>query len=68
VFIRKTGTQHMTNEDKINEAAKQAKADQLAAMAEARTALEAFWAGSASASVARHVRRGAVRKIKVGAV
>tara|TARA_R110000868_G_scaffold25980_1_gene100685 strand:- start:962 stop:1138 length:177 start_codon:yes stop_codon:yes gene_type:complete len=58
----------MNNEDKITEAAQQAKADQLAAMAAARTSLEAFWAGSASASVARHVRRGAVRTLKAGAV
>lgn len=45
--------------------AAQAKADQAAKMAAARTALEAFWAGSASASVAHHVARGAVRVLEV---
>ena len=47
----------------------QAKADQLAEMAKHEAAGEwfaAYYAGSASASVAHHVRRGAVINIRVG--
>ena len=49
--------------DKIEQAAEVAKAEQITAGCTAKSALEAFWAGSATASVARHVRRGAVRTI-----
>jgi len=48
----------------IRTAAAKAKADQLARMAEARDALSAFWAGSASASIAHHVARGAVKTVR----
>lgn len=42
-----------------------AKADQLATMAAApANSLAAYWAGSATASVAHHTRRGAVRRVK----
>lgn len=50
---------------KLQIAALQAKADQIESEAKARTAFEAYWAGSATASVAHHYRRGAVRTIKV---
>ena len=42
-----------------------AKADQLDEMRNAKSALEVYWAGSATASVLHHYRRGAVRKIRV---
>ena len=46
-------------------AAKQAKADQLAAMAAAKDSLAAYWAGSASASVSHHYARKAYRTVNV---
>lgn len=52
-------------EQELKARAAQAKADQMAKMAAARTALQAYWAGSASASVAHHVARGAVRVLEV---
>ena len=54
----------MTEAQAIRAAAAQAKADQLARMAQARDALVAFWAGSASASVAHHYARGAYRRVR----
>jgi hypothetical protein len=54
----------MTEVQTIRTAATQAKADQLARMAAAKSALAAYWAGSASASVAHHVKRGAVRTVR----
>lgn len=53
--------------DAVDQAAELAKQDQLAAMAAATDPFEAYWAGSASASVAAHYRRGAVRTIHTGA-
>jgi hypothetical protein len=46
-----------------------AKADQVAAMAKAEAegdSFAAYWAGSASASIMHHARRGAVVTIKAG--
>jgi hypothetical protein len=45
--------------------AQDAKADQLDEMRNAKSALEAYWAGSATASVLHHYRRGAVKTIRV---
>lgn len=56
-------------ENSLATAVAQAKSDQLAAMAKAEAAgdwFAAFWAGSASASVQHHARRGAVVTIRAG--
>lgn len=53
--------------DAVDQAAELAKQDQLTAMTTAQDPFEAYWAGSASASVAAHYRRGAVRTIHTGA-
>jgi hypothetical protein len=42
----------------------EAKADQIEAEHKAPSTFEAYWAGSATASVVHHYRRGAVRSIK----
>lgn len=55
----------MTRDATILALAKQAKADQLASMARARTALDAYWAASASASVGHHYARKAYRTVNV---
>jgi hypothetical protein len=48
----------------IKAAAEAAKQDQINSMRQQPNSLAAYWAGSASASVAHHVRRSAVRVIK----
>lgn len=48
----------------IKVAAEAAKQDQINSMRQQPNTLAAYWAGSASASVAHHVRRGAVRTFK----
>lgn len=56
-------------ENSLATAVVQAKADQLAEMAKHEAAgdwFAAYYAGSASASVAHHVRRGAVINIRAG--
>ena len=58
-----TGETQMTDAQ-IKAAAEQAKQDQINSMRQQPTALDAYWAGSASASVAKHIRRGAVRVIR----
>lgn len=53
----------------IEARAAQAKADQLAAIRKAEAAADSFaayWAGSASASIVHHVKRGAVVIVKGG--
>jgi hypothetical protein len=54
----------MTEKTEIQVAALEAKANQIEAMAKAPSALEAYWAGSATASLVHHYRRGAVRTVK----
>jgi len=55
----------MTRDATIIALAKKAKADQLASMARAQTAFDAYWAGSASASVGHHYARKAYRTVNV---
>lgn len=60
-------SQHQDNS--IATAVAQAKADQLAAMAKAEAegdSFAAYWAGSASASIGHHIRRGAVINLRAG--
>ncbi len=52
-------------EDEMKAAAEAAKQDQINSMRQQPDALAAYWAGSASASAAHHVRRGAVRTLRV---
>lgn len=52
--------------DLINKRAELAKSDQAKVMADAKTALEAYWAGSATASFVNHYRRGAVVTVRAG--
>lgn len=52
-------------EAQIQEARAAARAEQATQIDEARTALEAYWAGSISASVALDVKHGAVRVVRV---
>jgi hypothetical protein len=49
----------------IQEASKKAKDEQKKRMAEAKSALAAYWAGSASESVIIHYKMGVVKDIKV---
>ena len=49
----------------LNTAAAAAKAEQVQAMAAAKDAMAAYWAGSISASVGHHYARKAYRVIKV---
>lgn len=49
---------------KIEQAADAAKVEQDAAVRQAPSALASYWAGSISASVDRHIRRGAVHKLE----
>lgn len=48
----------------IKAAAEAAKQDQISSMRQQPSAFAAYWAGSASASVSHHARRGAVRSVK----
>lgn len=52
--------------DQVEAASELAKQDQILAMEEAPCAFTAYWAGSASASVMHHYKRGAVHTINAG--
>lgn len=54
------------NQTELNAKAEEAKLAQALEVATAKSAFDAYWAGSASSSVKHHVRRGAVQRIKAG--
>lgn len=64
----KQGARNSLDTAMLQAASDAAKADQLAAIKKAEQVgdtFAAYWAGSASASVAHHVRRGAVVDVQV---
>lgn len=57
------GTEESMEALMIEIRAQEAKQDQLSAIKTAKSAFESYWAGSASASVFHHAKRGAVKVV-----